>query len=425
MTVPYHVIEIFTSEEARSEGKPIADAVIDLLRHVRIAARCFVSRGQAGYYENGEVASARLEVLSSNLPLKIEVILPAPEVERVLPQIIEIVTDGILVVEETRVVSHRSRYRLIPRQLLVRDIMATPAVSVGRNTPVSEVVNILLREEFNALPVVDDAGKPVGIVTQGDLIRRADMPVRLGLLSQLDHSMVSDFRERAAQLPAGDVMTSPLRTIRSNEAVSRAVEVMRKHELKRLPVTGEDGRLTGMITRLDIFRTAVSHPPLEAGGPEPVYVDWNGVPRVRDCMRSEMGAVTPETSLDEVLRTLDERSVQRLAVVDAENRLLGLVTDKDILAALDPQPEGTMRAIIARLPIPGLPRRPTERISLSTTAGEIMKTDLITIGEDANLEGALRLMLQHSLKRLPVLDPEGHYKGMISRNDLLRLSART
>ena len=72
-----------------------------------------------------------------------------------------------------------------------------------------------------------------------------------------------------------------------------------------------------------------------------------------------------------------------------------------------------------------LRRRPAERISLSTTAGEIMKTDLITISEDANLESALRLMLQHSLKRLPVLDAEGHYKGMISRNDLLRLSART
>ena len=425
MTVPYHVIEIFTSEEARSDGKPSADAGIDLLRHVRIAARCFVSRGQAGYYENGEVASSRLEVLSLNLPLKIEVILPAPEVERVLPQIMEIVADGIVVVEETRVVSHRSRYRLIPRNLLVRDIMATPAVSVARETPVSEVVNILLSEEFNALPVVDGAGKPVGIITQGDLIRRAEMPVRLGLLTQVDHSMVSDFRERAETLPAADVMTAPVRTVRADEAVSRAVEIMRKHELKRLPVIGEDGRLAGMITRLDVFRTAVSHPPLEAAGQDACYVDWDGVPRVRDCMRTETGAVTPETSLDAVLRSLDERSVQRLAVVDADNRLLGLVTDKDILAALDPQPEGTMRAIIARLPIPGLRRRPAERISLSTTAGEIMKTDLITISEDANLESALRLMLQHSLKRLPVLDAEGHYRGMISRNDLLRLSART
>jgi PII-like signaling protein len=147
MTVPYNVIEVFTSEETRWKGRPVADAIIDVLRNARIAARCFVARGQAGYYESGELASAKLEVLASNLPLKIEVILPAPELERVLPKITEIVTDGIVVVEEMQVHSHRSRYRLIPRQLRVRDIMATPAVSVRLDTPVSDVVRRLLEAD--------------------------------------------------------------------------------------------------------------------------------------------------------------------------------------------------------------------------------------------------------------------------------------
>ncbi len=422
MPVPYNVIEIFTSEEARFGGRPVADAIIELLRSTRIAARCFVSRGQAGYYENGEVASARLEVLSSNLPLKIEVILPAPELARVLPRVTEIVTDGIVVVKDVEVHSHRSRYRLIPRQMLVRDIMATPAASARPDTPVSDVVRLLLTAEFNAVPVIDGEERPIGVITQGDLVRRAQMPLRLGLLGASDSSVVADFYERAATLPASEVMSRSVRTVGADEPVARAVEAMQEHDLKRLPVVDEVGRLAGMVTRLDVFRAAVSHLSEEPASPASCYVEWEGVPRVRDCMRRETGTVGSDTSLDEALRTLDEHSVQRIAVVDAGGRLLGLLTDRDILAAISHRPEGLVRAIIARLPLPGARRSETAAITLETTAGEIMETDLITVTEDATLEEALHLMVANSLKRLPVVDPEGRYQGMISRNALLRLS---
>lgn len=422
MAVPYNVIEVFTSEETRSNGRPVADAIIDVLRETRIAARCFVSRGQAGYYENGEVASARLEVLSSNLPLKIEIILPAPELDRILPEVTKIVTDGIVVVEDMQVCSHRSRYRLIPRQLRVRDIMAGPAVSVSADTPVSDVVRLLIEAEFNGVPVVDSDDRPVGIITQGDLVRRADMPLRLGLLDELAHGVVADFYERAAGMAAGDVMTHPVRTVREDEAASQAIEMMNQHDLKRLPVVDASGTLVGVITRLDVFRAAVSGPPEEAATSETCYVQWEGIPRVRDCMKRETGSVGRDTSMDEVLRTLDERSVQRLAVVDEDNHLLGLLTDRDILAAIGHRPEGLVRGIIDRLPLPGRRQRATTAITLDTTAAEIMETELITVTEDATLEDALRLMVEHSLKRLPVIDRDGRYRGMVSRNDLLRLS---
>lgn len=202
----YNVIEVFTSEEVRWQGKPVPDALIALLRDSRIAARCIVSRGQAGYYENGEMASATLEILSFNLPLKIEIILPEAELEAVLPGVIERVPDGIVVVEEMVVHSHRSSYRPLPRNLLVRDIMARPAVSVGADTPVDAVVRLLMAEEFNAVPVVDREGRPVGIITQGDLVRRAGMPLRLGLLDELERASVDAFmgQGRAGARQPGD-----------------------------------------------------------------------------------------------------------------------------------------------------------------------------------------------------------------------------
>jgi len=421
MKVPYNVIEVFTSEEARFEGRPVTDAVLDMLRQTRIAARCLVSRGQAGYYENGEVASARLEVLATNLPLKIEIILPGPELDVILPRVTEIVTDGIVVVEEMQVHSHRSRYRLIPRQLRVRDIMTAPAVTVDQDTSVAEVVRILIHADFNGLPVVDDRDRPVGIITQGDLVRRAGMPLRLGLLTEADDEIVNEFFENAADLSASEIMAAPVRTVEDDIPVNEAVHTMREHGFKRLPVVDSSGKLVGIVTRLDIFRAAVSGAKEDTSGAEECYVDWEGVRHVGDCMNRETGTVAPDTPIDEVLRTLDERSVQRIAVVDDQQHLLGLLTDRDILAAIDHRPEGLVRTIIDRLPLPGRSARGRSPVTLDTTAGEVMKTDLITVTEDATLEEALRLMVDHALKRLPVVDADGCYLGMVSRNALLRL----
>lgn len=85
MALDYRVIEVFTSEGARYKGHPVATALVKRVRDLRIAARCMVSRGMAGCYENGEVATQGIEVVSFNMPLKIEIVLPAAELGRVLP----------------------------------------------------------------------------------------------------------------------------------------------------------------------------------------------------------------------------------------------------------------------------------------------------------------------------------------------------
>ncbi len=422
MPAEYHVIEVFTSEAARFEGRPIAQAIIDLLRKERIAARCIVFRGQAGYYENGEVTSSKLEILSYNLPLKIEIIFPAAELDLILPQVTEIVTDGIVVVEDMRIQSHRSRYRPIPRQLRVRDIMASDPVNVTKDTPVSRVVEILLAAEFNALPVVDEDGVPVGIITQGDLVRRADMPLRLGLLEALKHETVDDFMTRAQQMTAEQIMTQPLVTVADDRPVSDAVALMRKRGLKRLPVVDAQGKLVGVVTRLDVFKTVTTRPGPGVEPSRPQYVEWEGVPHVCDVMNRETGTVHPDTSIQQVLQTLSGRRVQRVAVVDEDDHLLGLVTDKDIIAALGHRSPGLLRSIIDRLPLTGGTSTDISDITLDTTAGEIMETELFTINDDATLDEALQLMVDHALKRLPVVDNENHYKGMISRAELLKMT---
>lgn len=104
----YSVIEIFTSEEARWHGAPLYDAVVRAVAKEAAFARCVVSKGIAGCYEDGELASHRVLDLSYNMPLKIEIVLPRSELERVLERVEEMVGDGIIVVEDVEIRSHRT-----------------------------------------------------------------------------------------------------------------------------------------------------------------------------------------------------------------------------------------------------------------------------------------------------------------------------
>ncbi|MCJ7797990.1 MAG: DUF190 domain-containing protein, partial [Thermoleophilia bacterium] len=115
MSIAYSSITILTSEEARWKGVALHDAVVNLVRGRKIAARCHVARGIAGCYESGEVATHSIVDLSANLPLEIRIVLPAAEAENLLSDLEPMVGEGMILVEEAHVRSHRTAKRLFPR----------------------------------------------------------------------------------------------------------------------------------------------------------------------------------------------------------------------------------------------------------------------------------------------------------------------
>ncbi len=130
----YKIIEIFTSEAIRWKGKPLSDAIVEHVKGKKIAARCMVTRAIEGCYENGDIASTRLEILSMNMPLRITIVLPAAEAESILPQIEEMVSDGIVAVQEIQVLSHKTERQLIPKHIRVKDVMtASPCKSLSED----------------------------------------------------------------------------------------------------------------------------------------------------------------------------------------------------------------------------------------------------------------------------------------------------
>ena len=76
MTQSYTVIEIYTSEGARFDGKRLSEAVLDYIRKLKAPARLIAFKGSEGCYENGDVSTQKIMDLSANQPVKIEIVLP-------------------------------------------------------------------------------------------------------------------------------------------------------------------------------------------------------------------------------------------------------------------------------------------------------------------------------------------------------------
>ena len=113
------------------------------MHDLKIVARCLVTRGIEGSYESGEIATGRLEVLSYNMPGPVTIVAPAAESERILAKAEEMVTDGIVTVQDLNVISYKTRGFLMPRQTRVRDIMMpVPKKSQPGNMSLDEVARV-------------------------------------------------------------------------------------------------------------------------------------------------------------------------------------------------------------------------------------------------------------------------------------------
>ncbi len=425
MSLKYSMIEIFSTEEARHQGRPLYEAAVQYIRELKIPARCMVIRGIEGCYENGEIATQSIVDMSFSMPVLIKVILPSAHTELALPGLEAMVNDGIVAVREMNVQCHKTQKKLIPGHLRVKDRMTPDPKSVSLNTRVSDVIRLLLSSNFTGVPVTDDKEHPLGVISQGDLIYRGGMPARLGLLAQSDPDSMETVLQSLSAKKAKDIMSAAV-CIRENELLTEAVEVMLKKNLKRLPVTDTQGKLTGILSRMDIFRTITGNMP-----------DWNAIRRqnilvgnlkfVSDIMRRDIHTVLPDTPAEEVLHLIDANDIQRVAVVNADGIFLGMISDRNLLSAFSSQKQGIWDYFVSRLPFAEKKTKDRElsRHLQTMKAADVMKTGAVTVQETDTVEDAIRVMTEKVIKRLPVLDAQGRFKGMISRESLLRAGFQT
>lgn len=417
----YKAIEIFTNEEARWHGKPLGEAIVNYIASLKIAARCIVTKGTDGCYESGEIVTRRLEILSYNMPVRIFIILPAAEYEALIGVLQVMVTDGIVAAHPLDVISHRTRNRQIPRQLRVRDVMTGHPKTITLSARADKVAELLLSSRFTGVPVIDDENHPIGIITESDLIYRAGMPMRLGLLSKYDAGRKSAVLADLSTRTAEEIMTKPAVCIEESKLLNDAVALMLRKKVNRLPVVNALYEVVGILSRVDVFRAIMHEAPDWKS-----FVDQNVIVEnlrsVSDIMCRDTLTVSPGLPIEEVVRTAESKDFLGLPVVDDNGRFLGLLSDQDMLEEILFQNGGMFKTLIGRLPFTqaGKRRKELGKTERGRAASEIMNRETPTIHESATIEEAIELMVRTGTKRLPVVDAEHKYKGMLSREVLLR-----
>ena len=140
---------------------------------------------------------------------------------------------------------------------------------------------------------------------------------------------------------------------------------------------------------------------------------------VRDVMTEEVVVVRLTTPFKEVARVLADHGISALPVLDENDRLAGVVSEADLLYK---EEYGTQDARFRLLASPE--ERAARSKATADSAGQLMTSPAITIGPDAPLVEAAKVMDQHKVKRLPVVDGGGQLIGLVSRADLLRTFLR-
>jgi CBS domain-containing protein len=167
---------------------------------------------------------------------------------------------------------------------------------------------------------------------------------------------------------------------------------------------------------------AVAHrsnpvPHLSAFTVKRVRKDWNAM-KVNEIMTANVATVSQNVTLKEVAELMVERGVAGIPVTNAEGRVLGVVSEADIIVKVAGRPEsaGIIGSILA-------PKQLDERRLAATTAGEAMTAPAVTIDAEQSVGEAARLMVERAVNRLPVL-ADGKLVGILSRADLVRAFVR-
>lgn len=151
------------------------------------------------------------------------------------------------------------------------DIMTSALVTVGPDTPVREVAEVLAANRFGSAPVVDEAGQVLGVVTEEDMVRRAaeiHLPRHLFFLDSIiyleDPRQFQLEAENILAARASAIMDTVYAIAEPDEPVEEVAARMLREDLRRMLVLADDGRLLGIVTRADIVRMyARAEPPAD------------------------------------------------------------------------------------------------------------------------------------------------------------------
>jgi CBS domain-containing protein len=276
--------------------------------------------------------------------------------------------------------------------LRARDVMTTRVVTVGPDDPVSVAVHKMTELRFSALPVIDRRFRLVGMISLIDVLRHRE-------------------DGGADTTRVGAVMNPDVLSVPPRASLSLLAHRLRSYgELRVMPVV-DGSTLVGVVTRSDLLRIRSRPGPLgrlvqrvKGDDPDQLAAPPPGRRKgatpsasspVRDAMTKDVVTARAIEQIDTVAERLVERRHKSLPVVDDQRRLVGLVSEADILG-----------------------KEPLSGRSNGRSVGTVMTKDVITLSPDDSIGSARLLIAEHGLRMVPVVE-DGRVVGVLSRSDLV------
>jgi CBS domain-containing protein len=157
----------------------------------------------------------------------------------------------------------------MPRDSKVSEFMTTDVLSFGVDDTVQAAMEVMVERSIDGAPVTEAGGKVVGMLSTGDLIvqeSQLHFPTVISILGATLELPSSKHRfdedvEKALGSKVRDVMHAKPHTIGPDDTLEQAATLMHDHDVSRLPVVDADGRLVGIVARVDVLRDLISPPP--------------------------------------------------------------------------------------------------------------------------------------------------------------------
>jgi len=257
------------------------------------------------------------------------------------------------------------------------DAMQLGPPCIEKDHSVYRAIRIIIDEQISGLPVVDN-GQLVGFISDKDLLMFL-------------------FGREFLYATVKDFMTAKVVTFDVSDSLSAVCNCLATNSFRRIPILFE-GRPIGAISRADLIRFAAQRlfSPTDAAAGESLKKETL---LAMDVMRGGVLTVRTETPMSEIAQLLAHKRVSALPVVDDYMNLLGIVSEKDVLASLF-APNGTV--LMAR---------------------DLMTTDVVSFNIHDDLFEICDRLVREEFRRVPILD-QGKLVGIVSRTDIMQHIAR-
>ncbi len=272
----------------------------------------------------------------------------------------------------------------------ISSYMSSPVIVASKNDNLAHIRNLMIRHKVGRIVIVD-GDSVVGIISKSDFVRIIYNRKR--------------YIKPLTNIYAYEIMSSPVYAIQPSKTIKAAAYAMLKRNIGSLLVIERDGKLHGIITKMDLIRAFAEK--------------YRGKFKVSDYMIERVPTVHTTHSLYYVISLMGESGLGKVVVID-EDRVVGVITKADIMFMnIGGLISSTFR-FIRRTSLLDRGFSNIVGIYALPLASDVMTPNPITIESNEDLALAADIMVKHRLGTLPVVNKEGRLLGLLTKDTIIK-----